>query len=165
MSFWAKSIFANRLFQAVLSAFPSGAFLFPSIKCFSTDHYWYAARKNEMDSENGVCMRTLCSGPVQMSSCPKQACAQPLSFRTTTGRLLECQAQKSGRAHLSALAYEGSSAHNSKHFGIWCSEREAASMSSRQDLEGFYNLFFCPVLRWTYLCKYISYLPAVDGEP
>lgn len=71
-----------------------------------------------MDPENGVCMMTLLSGPDQISSCPHQTFAQPLSCRRTKGKLLECLAQKSRREHLSTLAWEGYSTHNSKCFGI-----------------------------------------------
>lgn len=112
-----------------------------------------------------VCMRTLHSGPDQIIPSPHQTFAQPLTFRRNRDRLQMCLAQKSRREHLSTLVHEGCSAHSRRCFDILCSEREEASMSSRQGLGGFYNLFLCPVLRWTYLCKYISYLSAVDDEP
>jgi len=103
MLFWGKSVFANGFFQAVLSALPSRAFLIPSIKCFSTDQYWFTAKENKMDPENGVCMRVQHCGPDQIPSSPHQMFAQPLPFRRTQYRLLGHLAQKSRRKHLNTL--------------------------------------------------------------
>lgn len=103
------------------------------------------------------------SAPDQILSSPYQTFAQPLSYRRTKARLVECLAQKSRREHFSTLVCEGCSVHNSNwHLMQW---KEVCKHDFRRRLRRFCNLLFCPVLRWTYLCKYISYLSAVDVEP
>lgn len=158
--FWAKSMLTKGLFQGVLSALPSEAFLFLTIKCFL---YWspQVCSKRKWSLKTGFAWG-LGSGPDPILSFPHQSFAHPLSFRD---RLLCALAQKSRGVHPNTLVWEMCSAHNSKRFCIWFSERKETSMRCKQGLGCFYNIFLCPILRSTYSCKYISYLSSVNSEP